>query len=376
MRTISIYSFLMLIAILLISISSCEPTTNIGLEESFRYVKTTTPIEAAQNTDINIQTNNQSDSFFMVTLADGSLRKGWCIEWNDEYIEGDQKGVNFYSTKGHSQWSVLNYFMGIKDQLQAEDPDLTFREIQVIIWSLLDNPAFDVDKIAEYDNIPSNIYSNGQAHFNIEKVKTIVNQVNNNSSLAKSTLSERGVTIIENDGQTIMVEDETAFAVKTTTSNGEKTVDANYSTCFDEEIIENVSFNNWGWTNGPIAEDSGEPTFDIYAGAGQCDLNKGTLVGKLTVNYSNGSLTVTYTMTETSAFDDALYTLLETHLYVGSSPYPTLANSNYTVAPGQYGYQQTHDDITEYTYEIDGLSGDIYFIAHAVVNGFPSDDEE
>jgi hypothetical protein len=35
-----------------------------------------------------------------------------------------------------------------------------------------------------------------------------------------------------------------------------------------------------------------------------------------------------------------------------------------------------HDDTTEYTYEIDGLSGDIYFIAHAVVNGFPSDNNE
>jgi hypothetical protein len=75
-------------------------------------------------------------------------------------------------------------------------------------------------------------------------------------------------------------------------------------------------------------------------------------------------------MTEESFFTNELYTLLETHLYVGSNPYPQLENNKYTVSPGQYGNQQSHDNITEYTYEVSGLSGDIYLIAHSVVNGF------
>ncbi|MGM0545665.1 MAG: hypothetical protein ACQEST_03005 [Bacteroidota bacterium] len=372
MITIKYTLSILLTAALMLMLSSCEKTTNVDLKESFRYVQSATPIETARNTSMDVQQDNSQDSFFLVTLADGSVREGWCVEWDDEYIKGEQLGVNLYSTKGHSQWASLNHFMNIKDQLKANDPNLTFREIQVIIWSLIENPAFDVDKIAEYENIPTALYNDGQVKFDVDKVKNVVNLIHNEVSnmKAKTTLYEQGFTLIENDGQTIMIEDETAFAVKTRSDNGQSSVDTDYSTCFDEEIIPGVTFNNWGWTNGPISENSGEQTYDIYAAAGQCDLTKGTLVGTLTVNYQNGTFTATYTMTETSALTNSLYTLLETHLYVGTDPYPTGSNDNYTVAPGQYSDQQNHDDITEYTYEIDGLSGDVYFIAHSVVNGF------
>ncbi|MEL7834371.1 hypothetical protein [Fodinibius sp. Rm-B-1B1-1] len=376
MKTIKFHSIIVATISLAWLFTSCEPSTNTSIEESFEYVKTVTPVQGAQSTSMNLQTGDKYDSFFVVTLADGSMREGWCIEWNDEYIKGDQDDVNMYSTKGHPQWETLNYFMSIKDQLKANDPNLTFREIQVIIWSLIDNPAFNVDNIATYDNIPSNIYSNGNTHFDIQKVKSIVAQVEHTvgSVQNKSSLNLPGVTLIENDGQTIMLGDETAFAVKTNSKNGQKAVNDNYSTCFDEEIIPNVSFNNWGWTNGPIAENSGELVYDIYAGAGQCDLSKGILVGQLTATYSNGTLAITYTMTETSTFGNTPYTLTETHLHVGTVPYPQLVNGQYTAAPGQYGNQNTHENITEYSYEVEGLSGDIYFIAHAVVNGFSTEE--
>lgn len=376
MKTLDKRLPIILLAGILLSLSSCEQSSQVNLSESFKHIKTVTPIQGAQNTTLSLQAEVNTSSFFDVTLEDGSVRKGWCVEWNDEYIEGEQKGVKFYSTKGQPAWKTLNYFMSIKDQLKLDDPSLTYREIQVIIWSLIENPAFDVDKISEYEHMPSSIYSNGQAHFDVQKVKNIVADVRSHTSSAKhKMLSDfNGVTLIENDGQTIMMEDETAFAVKTINNNGPKIVNNDYSTCFDEEIIPNISFNRWGWTNGPISENSGEHTFDIYAGAGQCDLTKGTLVGQLTANYSNGTLTVTYTMTETSAFNNTPYTLTETHLYVGSAPYPQLPNSKYTVAPGKYGNQNTHDNVTEYTYEIDGLSGDIYFVAHAVVYGFSTEE--
>jgi hypothetical protein len=373
MKTISKCLPIILLAGIMLGLSSCEQSSQVNLSESFKYIKTVSPVQGAQNTTMSLQAEVNPGSFFEITLEDGSIREGWCVEWNDEYIKGEQKGVNLYSTKGHKEWEALNYFMSIKDQLKMDDPSLTYREIQVIIWSLIDKPAFDVDKISEYGNMPSSIYSNNQAHFDVQKVKNIVADIRSQSSSPQSaTLSNhRGVTLIANEGQTIMMGDETAFAVKTVAQNGQKTTDSDYSTCFDEEIIPNVSFNNWGWTNGLLSENSGEHTFDIYAGAGQCDLRKGLFVGTLTANYSGGTLSVTYTMTEKSFFNDALYTLLETHLYVGSAPYPQKKNNRYTVAPGQYGNKNTHDNITEYTYEVNGLSGDIYFIAHSVVNGFP-----
>lgn len=368
---------ILLLTVIALMLSSCEQSSQVSLSESFKYIKTVTPIQGAQNTTMSLAAETNPSSFFEVTLEDGSVREGWCVEWNDDYVKGEQKGVKLYSTKGHPAWKTLNYFMSIKDQLMIDDPSLTYREIQVIIWSLIDNPSFDVDKISEYEHMPSSIYSNGEAHFDVQKVKDIVADFRSNmiNTQPKTLANQQGVTLIHNNGQTIMMGDETAFAVKTVARNGQPAVDADYSTCFDDEIIANVSFNRWGWTNGPISEGSGEQTYDIYASAGQCDLSKGTLVGELTATYANGTLTVTYRMTEESFFTDALYTLLETHLYVGSAPYPQMKNNKYTVAPGQYGNQHMHNDITEYSYEVPGLTGDIYFIAHAVVNGFPPEVE-
>ncbi len=87
------------------------------------------------------------------------------------------------------------------------------------------------------------------------------------------------------------------------------------------------------------------------------------LVGKLFVEYADGTLTATYVM-------DSCRILTETHLYVGSDPVPTGPSGDLTVAPGQYGNIHDGDDApnAEFDeYEITGLSGDIFLIAHAVV---------
>ncbi len=125
------------------------------------------------------------------------------------------------------------------------------------------------------------------------------------------------------------------------------------ATCFTE-----YGFKSWGWTNGPLS--AGEYTFDFYAGAGGCDISKGTVVGTVTVDYDGSTAIVTYDM------DDG-YTMDVTHLYVGNEPLPTKNNGDFTVAPGQYPYTHVLQDATTDSYEIEGLSGDIYVIAHAVV---------
>lgn len=109
--------------------------------------------------------------------------------------------------------------------------------------------------------------------------------------------------------------------------------------CFSEG-----GFNRWGWSIGPISE--GTYTYDVYAGAGQCITDNGVLAGTVTIEYSNGLVSAEYD------FLDG-YTTSETHLYAGSTMYPTKNNGRNTVAPGQYYIEAN-------------LSGDIYVIAHAV----------
>lgn len=124
-----------------------------------------------------------------------------------------------------------------------------------------------------------------------------------------------------------------------------------------------LATNRWGWTNGPLSE--GDYRFDIYAGAGQCDLAKGTHVGTLSVSYHGSTATVTYAM-----FSG--FSLSETHLYVGSDPLASTIDrrtgaKEYTVAPGQYGNIHDLDAAASDVFVVTGLSGPIHVVAHAVV---------
>lgn len=135
--------------------------------------------------------------------------------------------------------------------------------------------------------------------------------------------------------------------------------------CFNDT---EPDFSRWGWTN-PI-EEGFEGKLELWAGAGQCDTGKGTLVGYLHVSYLNGSLSATYEML------NGFY-MTETHFYVGTDLYPMAKNGSYTVAPGQYPYKNEKLDYEkDDSYTVDGLSGDVYLIAHGVVCGNFGDDDD
>jgi hypothetical protein len=138
-----------------------------------------------------------------------------------------------------------------------------------------------------------------------------------------------------------------------------------YSICFIDGV-NGVSFGNWGWTT-PFNEmgEGEEMEFDLYAGAGQCNINAGTLVGNLTLSYFDGTVTVEYQLNDDFTFD-------ETHLYIGENPFPMKNNGQYTVAPGQYPFKDNDaiewmDDYVKF--EVNGYTGPLYIIAHSVVCG-------
>lgn len=122
--------------------------------------------------------------------------------------------------------------------------------------------------------------------------------------------------------------------------------------------IHGVTSNNWGWSNGPIG--AGIYSWPIYAGAGQCDIQKGTLVGTLNVVYAPPTATITFNM-------GSNVHLSTTHLYVGND---ILAKKNniWTTAPGQFpNKHESLNGANTDTYTISGLSGKIYIAAHSDV---------
>lgn len=137
------------------------------------------------------------------------------------------------------------------------------------------------------------------------------------------------------------------------------------SVCFitiDADGNNRSDFNRWGWSNGPLLE--GIHSFQLWAAAGQCDLNKGTMVGSVTVNYDGVNAVVSYQT-------NPPYTLSETHAYVGNEILPKNKQGEFTVAPGQYPQinDQMQENATSDTYQFDELTGEVYTVFHATVCG-------
>jgi len=140
---------------------------------------------------------------------------------------------------------------------------------------------------------------------------------------------------------------------------------------FDLDSDGKGDFNRWGWSIGPLAPGA-TYQFDLYAGAGRCDVSKGTRVGSVTVEYYNGTASVTYTMAGTNPTTGVAYNLVEAQLYVGNEILPKDVNGEYTVAPGQYpDVAGELKNVLSKTFTVSGLSGEAYVVAHATVAGFP-----
>jgi hypothetical protein len=143
-----------------------------------------------------------------------------------------------------------------------------------------------------------------------------------------------------------------------------------YGLPYDNENWDYADGSNWGWTNGPLPE--GSYVWDLYAGAGQNDITKGTVVGNVSVSYGGGCVNVTYMV------DDGYY-LGETHLWVGNDKLPKVSRGRhgeeYTDAPGQfpygvdYGFNASDPGTwkTEWSWSGCSFSGTLYVAAHGVV---------
>lgn len=118
-----------------------------------------------------------------------------------------------------------------------------------------------------------------------------------------------------------------------------------------------ASTRNWiAYT--PILPVKGTAEFPLYSGSGLNDINKGSLVGKVFVQYTNPTLTVKYEI-------DEGYEMTGVQVYANDET-PT------HVAPGQFDFKQSFDPaVNEYetTFEVPDVNADgkIWFILHASV---------
>lgn len=178
--------FVYLLNFLLFSlfISACGNLTSNDedISGSLDPVENVVPIIGAENSTLTV--NLQSSAYFQLEFQDiqsndninnGFVGEGWCIDWqvpidsnNASYTD-----IPLYSTFNVKSWRPLNYLLNIKDDLFDADPELTYREIQLVVWSLRGYPEFNLNEIS-IENLPSRMVENGEPNFSYEKVDTIL----------------------------------------------------------------------------------------------------------------------------------------------------------------------------------------------------------
>lgn len=146
-------------------------------------------IEEATNSTLTVNVNSKKEAYFSIdftnissnTIINNGIRDAWCIDvWKSiNSNNGVYHNIKLYSTDLVEQWKPLNYLLNIEKRLRDQDPDVSWLEIQLVIWSLRAYPKFDLDS-AKLEDLPGQFRSNGQPTFNTEKVKEILNIVDAN----------------------------------------------------------------------------------------------------------------------------------------------------------------------------------------------------
>lgn len=216
MRPIPKLAFILLIVTTIISLSSCTNLTGDSgnISDSLEPVENVTPIEGAESSAIVV--NKGGDSYFSLdfsgleendVIPNGFTGEGWCIDWQKpiESDNGTYDNLQLYSTYNVEKWYPLNYLFNIMDDLKQADPELTYREIQAVVWSLRGLPEFNLNAISDED-LPSRLQSDGQANFSREKVNSILEIVDDGYEDFEFTEGTRFAVIAETpaDVQTVI----------------------------------------------------------------------------------------------------------------------------------------------------------------------------
>jgi hypothetical protein len=378
-----IFSGVLLLGILFLS--ACN-NSGSSLEESVKPYLELQAVDGASNVTMTVNRGASQglDSYFALDFtnfeSDGivkeGLTEGWCLDYQKPIDQNNDvhEGIKMFNTFGSENWKPANYLMNIKDELKQNDPSITYKEIQIALWSLIEKPSFNIDKALSEGTMPSRLMTNGSPNFSVEKTKGIVNKVRKE---VDDFVYKPGTPVIVysnthiDDQDVGSVEGETAWGFS---ANTDGTINTQNAIEFCENTT--IQSSNWGWTNGLYSDASDtdgiyddSDTFIMIAGAGGCDITKedAIVVGSFSFNYDGGTLTYTLDLDIENDFT-------EIQIYAGSDLLPIGNNNNYITAPGGnnngLGNRENldpHDfDINgpELSGTIENLSGDIHIAVH------------
>jgi len=190
-------------------ISSCEQYSNSGIEESVAFIESTTPIAEAQNVTMEVRDGYSQDVHFLIDLSNiqpndeinDGRKKAWCIEWGQPVIREQQTDVKLHSTENQVYWNKLNLILNPIDSLKEKHADLTWKEIQIAIWEIVEYNPFDIEYIPEYSNFSRNFYEDNEYKFNVELAREIITSIKDHPD---EVAGDKYAIIVENEGQILV----------------------------------------------------------------------------------------------------------------------------------------------------------------------------
>jgi len=155
-------TYMLLMFVFAFAIASCDVQDKSV--DSFADVADRIPnfsaIDGADNVTVRVNRNNDV-SYFDVKLSniqgdylfEGDY-KGWCAHWSAPINTRGQEyeGVTLYSTLGDKNWDKLNYLLNHRQHFMDTIEGATYKEIQAVIWDLIEFKEFDVNTNPVFDN--------------------------------------------------------------------------------------------------------------------------------------------------------------------------------------------------------------------------------
>jgi probable HAF family extracellular repeat protein len=358
-----------LIAGIFMSINSCDSYQPVSLQDSVQGVPYVELIDGAENSTITL--TKGTDSYFRLEISNidpndhilPGLAKAWCIDWRTPISTGVHNGIRLHSSYGDKSLKPVNYLLNIKGALMAQDRDLTYKEIQVAIWSLLHYPEFNLNKIRA-DQLPSDMIRDGKPDFDRKKAGQIVMLVNSQVDSFEYNPSNRYAVVAEtpSNTQTLIIE-----AGESVWAYGQHSFRSR--ALRDQLGITGRGKGQWGWIY-ELDSGSFSASTELIAGGGNDDGTLpadqvGTPIGRMELSKSGSSLKITF-----KAFPE--YLLGDYHIWAGCSldDFPRAGNSG-NVAPGRFPHKDDGDPQNSKSFTVDlselNCQGNIFIAAHAGV---------
>lgn len=215
MKLLSRYSLYLLVLTVLFNISCKNNTTgDEDLEESLEPVEEVQLIQGGENATMIVNLNAK-ESYFDVqfsniepnqTIQNGS-KKAWCIDIREsiDHEEGTYENIPLYSTYKVEEWKPINYMFNKKEEWVENNPDLTWLDFQVVIWSLRANPEFNLDE-SDIEELPGQFHDNGEPKFSPQNVRELLDLIEDEHGDFNYANNDKFVVVAEtpSDVQTII----------------------------------------------------------------------------------------------------------------------------------------------------------------------------